>query len=444
MVDEPVDYPSAIEPEDVVVMDALQQPHPQEGSTLDSLTMHVPAEIPSQPHLVPVETFVHSTSTDAEALPIAEEPHSLTETHMHSSDQAPVASNGIPEPELVETTAISDEVVLSEPLFVDESSTHPAGSVLEAEHVSSAAHDPAASSYVEGDSSETTVFTEQTQVEEPVQTETLQPVPEQVTESVEASNGATAEEFVSTDSSQVIGPTEAGAEDQQTETQEEHDPHEVSEGVYIDPPPAVFLSFAFLEHPEVCLFNQPSSTTEPSSYAILLSDQPTLYYEPLSTVFDALRNDSELSGVADLSHVELVLDAYDLQLTISEDNIFARETSLHDLNVLHDGSDFSGPLRLRLQLVNPRFIVRYRMLQDQIQRLNLAEVGEEYNVDELNDGFTQETTEQEHGPDYTEETLEQYNQEQGDETADSHLQIEEHTENASSEAQADPTSEGRC
>ncbi|KAJ3921442.1 hypothetical protein F5877DRAFT_29329, partial [Lentinula edodes] len=59
------------------------------------------------------------------------------------------------------------------------------------------------------------------------------------------------------------------------------------------------------------------------------------------------------------------------------DNIFARETSIHDLNVLHDGLNFSGPLRLRLQSVNPRFIIRYRILQEQVMRLNLADADEE-------------------------------------------------------------------
>ena len=44
--------------------------------------------------------------------------------------------------------------------------------------------------------------------------------------------------------------------------------------------------------------------------------------------------------------------------------------TLHDLNVLHDGSDFSGPLRLHLQFAVPRFILRYHTLQEQILRIN--------------------------------------------------------------------------
>jgi hypothetical protein len=60
-----------------------------------------------------------------------------------------------------------------------------------------------------------------------------------------------------------------------------------------------------------------------------------------------------------------------------QDNAHAREITLHDLNVLHDGSDLSGSLRLQLQLTVPRFIIRYHMLRDQVARLNLAAEGEE-------------------------------------------------------------------
>lgn len=55
----------------------------------------------------------------------------------------------------------------------------------------------------------------------------------------------------------------------------------------------------------------------------------------------------------------------------------SRDISLHDLHVLHDGSDFSGSLRILLRASVPRFIVRYYALQEQVQRLDLAvETGE--------------------------------------------------------------------
>nr|GAT52126.1 predicted protein [Mycena chlorophos] len=174
------------------------------------------------------------------------------------------------------------------------------------------------------------------------------------------------------------------------EVQEEQwgslDGHEISEGVYIDPPPAIFMAFKAADCPDVCLFNQPTSSRSPSPghadtqhqvFELLLHQLPTLYYEPLVSVFAALRQEDYLARIPQLAESELVLDAYDLQLTISEDNIYAREVSLHDLNVLHDASNISGPLRLRLNPVSPRFIVRYHALQAHIARLTTADVDAE-------------------------------------------------------------------
>ncbi|KAK0228109.1 hypothetical protein IW262DRAFT_577886 [Armillaria fumosa] len=167
------------------------------------------------------------------------------------------------------------------------------------------------------------------------------------------------------------------------------DPHEISDGVYIEPPQAVLLSFPDFDHPDVCLFNQPSvasssSQQEQQEYSLLLEHRPTLYYESLSTVFIALREDEYLSGAIDLSTAELVLDAHDLQLVISEDNKYASEVTLHELNIIHDVSEISGPLRLRLHTVTPRFILRYRQLQDQVARLQLGSDEAFYIADEEN------------------------------------------------------------
>ncbi|KAF9234766.1 hypothetical protein BU15DRAFT_78686 [Melanogaster broomeanus] len=188
---------------------------------------------------------------------------------------------------------------------------------------------------------------------------------------------------------------DAVAQSQVTEG-ETVDPLQISEGVYIDPPPAVLLSITASLEPEYSLFNHPEvelgfegtsaeiPESEPKVYSLLLESRPTLYYEPLSSVFEALRQDVELlARVPYCYEGELVLDAYDLQLVLSEDNVHSREISLHDLNVLHDGSDFSGPLRLHLRTSVPRFIVRYYALQEQVQRLNLTiETGESEHYDE--------------------------------------------------------------
>ncbi|KAG5645878.1 hypothetical protein DXG03_005025 [Asterophora parasitica] len=156
------------------------------------------------------------------------------------------------------------------------------------------------------------------------------------------------------------------------------DPHEISEGVYIDPPPAVLISVSS-DAPSISLFNAPSKSrlVTPSNgeselgLVVLLAHQPTLYYEPLSSVFEALRQDEYLRSVSDVNG-ELLFDAYDLELMMSEDYTFAHELTLHDLNVLHDGLNKTGPLRLRLRTVTPRFIDRYHMLQEQIAHFQLA------------------------------------------------------------------------
>jgi hypothetical protein len=108
------------------------------------------------------------------------------------------------------------------------------------------------------------------------------------------------------------------------------DPHEISDGVYIDPPPPVLLSISSAGRSlDCCLFNQPQSRSgsqSPNAHAskstapyvvLLLSQRPTLYYEPLNNVFEALRQEN-LHGIEGFADAELILDAYELDLRISE------------------------------------------------------------------------------------------------------------------------------
>ncbi|KII88923.1 hypothetical protein PLICRDRAFT_698073 [Plicaturopsis crispa FD-325 SS-3] len=180
-------------------------------------------------------------------------------------------------------------------------------------------------------------------------------------------------------------PVEEGAPQHSAEDihdAEEHassgDPHEISEGVYIDPPPAVLLTLPSSEHPEVSLFNQPdpgSPSPARQVLTLLLQHRPTLYYEPLSHVFEALRLEEYVASLPGFHEGELMLEVHDLQLAVSEDNIYAREVTLHDFDILHDGSDIAGPLRLTLHISSPRFIARFHALRDQIARLNVADSG---------------------------------------------------------------------
>jgi hypothetical protein len=172
------------------------------------------------------------------------------------------------------------------------------------------------------------------------------------------------------------------------------DPYEISEGVYIEPPPPVLIELpSTSDQPVYTLFNAPANLrlnvpNAEAPYTVLLQTRPTLYYETLNDVFDALRGEERIQSIAEFVDGEMVIDAYDLQLVVSEviysfflldvvltiekDNVHAREISLHDLNILHHGLDLIGPLRLRLRTVLPRFINRYRSLQAQMTRLNVA------------------------------------------------------------------------
>ncbi|KAI0340516.1 hypothetical protein BDW22DRAFT_1359907 [Trametopsis cervina] len=161
---------------------------------------------------------------------------------------------------------------------------------------------------------------------------------------------------------------------------EQLDPHEISEGVYIDPPPAVLLSLPASEHNTLCLFNHPvpssrSQSPEPptsgsSAMTVILQQHPTLYYEPLNRVFAALRQEQIIYSSPELSENELVLEAYDMSLSMGEDNVYASQITIHDLNDTHDRVGLTGPLRLRLSST-PRFITRYHALRDQIAQIAL-------------------------------------------------------------------------
>ncbi|KAI9466019.1 hypothetical protein BJY52DRAFT_317081 [Lactarius psammicola] len=169
---------------------------------------------------------------------------------------------------------------------------------------------------------------------------------------------------------------EAGEDD-------DSDPHEISEGVYIEPPPPVLLELpSSSNQPQCALFNAPASfnihhpeleapITE-AVYTVLLQSRPTLYYETLNDVFEALRQEEHVQSITEFVEGEMIIDAYDLELLVSEDNVHAREVSLHDLNVLHHGLGFTGPLRLRLRTVLSRFVRRYRSLQHQTTRNDVA------------------------------------------------------------------------
>jgi len=172
------------------------------------------------------------------------------------------------------------------------------------------------------------------------------------------------------------------------------DPHEVLDGIFIDPPPPVLLSLGNSEE-EYYLFNRPTRKSpaadneEAADNSLFLHDLPTLYYEPLAKVFEALRSDTRLTQTFDLSRGELAVDAYDLvdliisevsypvpvnesyEPTLHQDNLYTNEVSFHDLNLLHDHADLAGPLRIRVGCNPLRFVTRYRELKSKLEQFNL-------------------------------------------------------------------------
>ena len=125
------------------------------------------------------------------------------------------------------------------------------------------------------------------------------------------------------------GELEHPATESHEAEQDDADPHEISEGVYIEPPPPVLIELpSSSNQPSCSLFNAPSNLPSAdtganvpnakASYTVLLQTRPTLYYETLNDVFDALREEEHIQSITEFSDGEMVIDANDLQLIVSE------------------------------------------------------------------------------------------------------------------------------
>jgi hypothetical protein len=133
---------------------------------------------------------------------------------------------------------------------------------------------------------------------------------------------------VALDSAEAGEPERPATESHETE-EDDADPHEIFEGVYIEPPPPVLIELPSTSNQPVCsLFNVPSNLSSADtgvnvpnaedSYTILLETRPTLYYETLNDFFDALREEERIQSITEFADGEMVIDAYDLQLVVSE------------------------------------------------------------------------------------------------------------------------------
>jgi hypothetical protein len=110
--------------------------------------------------------------------------------------------------------------------------------------------------------------------------------------------------------------------------------HSQPEHTYVDAPPillTVHVPSLGGEQPDFALFALPgpgASTSEAGAAIthkesseetlVLLQHRPNLFYEPISAVFEALRQEEYFSHLDDLMEAEMALNAVDLQLSISE------------------------------------------------------------------------------------------------------------------------------
>jgi hypothetical protein len=124
-------------------------------------------------------------------------------------------------------------------------------------------------------------------------------------------------------------PEHPAAESHETGEEGDADLYEISEGVYIEPPPPILIELpSTSDQPVYTLFNAPADLrladnevnvpNDDAPYTVLLQSRPTLYYETLNDVFDALREEEHIQSIAAFVDGEMAIDAYDLQLVVSE------------------------------------------------------------------------------------------------------------------------------
>lgn len=117
------------------------------------------------------------------------------------------------------------------------------------------------------------------------------------------------------DESHTAEPTEAEAQDYHELSGEEH---------FNSPPIHLKLNVRSSEgdQPDFALFRTPELPHDgdqpPEEPLVLLQHHQGLFYEPISAVFDAFRNEEYFNHLEELSNAEMSISAPDLQLLVSE------------------------------------------------------------------------------------------------------------------------------
>lgn len=144
------------------------------------------------------------------------------------------------------------------------------------------------------------------------------------------------------------------------------------------PPILLTVNSEGLEPVTVSLFSDPdaaivasSSKTVSEPPVVLLDQHHHLFGEPLTDLLTQLRTEllhaqPEILPRSDFEYKEVQLVVHDLQLVLTQDNIYAREISLFDLESMHRSCGLSGYLHLDFSM-QPRFIDRYRAIRQAIE-----------------------------------------------------------------------------
>ena len=122
---------------------------------------------------------------------------------------------------------------------------------------------------------------------------------------------------------------------------------------------------------------------------------PGVFWEPLDSLFAALRVTDALGEFLE-EGTELCLAFPDLELVLHEDNVYAREISLHDISQLALGFGYHGSLHV-LVTETPRFISQYNALA--MMMSGAADDDNEAAEDEWKDGQMNEEEAEEEGVD---------------------------------------------
>ncbi|CEH11705.1 Uncharacterised protein family UPF0646 [Ceraceosorus bombacis] len=147
--------------------------------------------------------------------------------------------------------------------------------------------------------------------------------------------------------------------------------------------------------------DQTTSTDRSAAGSLVAVQAPQLsvpehgFREGLDSLCDHLRVKHALGDFLE-EGTELIISLPDLQLSVREDDLYAREVTLADLHRIHLGLGHAGSLHLSITEA-PRFISRYNALSEQVARLEEEEMQrqERHVVEEAQEELEQDVQHEE-------------------------------------------------